>query len=301
MNITKENLNIKKTSIIISCYNYAEFVGEAIESALSQTYKNIEVVVVNDGSTDNSSEVIQAYSSKYKNIIFADNKENRGVIYARNFGIQLCTGYYILPLDADDVIDSSYVQKAVKVYEEMQKYGFIYCKADFIGLEKGIWDLPKFDKEKIKYTNTIFSTALFAKKHFEEVGGYKENMKLGYEDWDLWLSFIEKGLTPYQIPEVLFHYRKHEISRNQSCLINEIKSLRNIFKNHLDYYINDDEFIKKVFRDYSKDLCDEYLKLYKNFEKSYMKYKKLFNIFLVFFITEFVVILLLVYFYGFKA
>ena len=90
----------KKVSIIIPCYNQAEFVPEAIESALNQTYKNVEIVVINDASKDNSSQVIQSYANKHTNIIFLDEEENKGVVKSRNLAISKCSGDYILPVDA---------------------------------------------------------------------------------------------------------------------------------------------------------------------------------------------------------
>ena len=81
----------KKVSIIIPCYNNEKYVEEAIESALNQTYQNIEIVCINDGSTDSSTEKIKPYK-KYSNFIFIDNKENKGVIYSRNYAIDIATG-----------------------------------------------------------------------------------------------------------------------------------------------------------------------------------------------------------------
>ena len=105
----------KKVSVIIPCYNHGCFVSEAIESALNQTYKNIEVVCVNDASTDNSAEIIQKYADKYNNVIFVNQKTNGGLSHSRNTAIENASGYYILPLDADDKIHPSYVEKAVKI------------------------------------------------------------------------------------------------------------------------------------------------------------------------------------------
>ena len=93
-----KNEIVAKVSIIIPCYNQAEYVGESIESALKQTYENLEIVCINDGSTDNSSEVIKSYAEKYKNIVFLDEKTNRGVCCARNMAIAASSGEYIFCL-----------------------------------------------------------------------------------------------------------------------------------------------------------------------------------------------------------
>ena len=115
----------KKVSIIIPCYNQGRFVGEAIQSSLNQTYKNIEIVCVNDCSADNSSEIIKDFAKKYKNILFFDLTENKGVINARNLAIEACRGDYILPLDADDTIEPTYVEKAIQILDKKQVF-YIY-------------------------------------------------------------------------------------------------------------------------------------------------------------------------------
>ncbi|MCQ2743730.1 MAG: glycosyltransferase [bacterium] len=94
----------EKVSIIITNYNKSDYIKEAIESAINQTYKNVEVVIIDDCSTDNSFDLIQNYKEKYNNIVCIRNEQNRGVVYSRNLAINKASGYYILPLDADDVI-----------------------------------------------------------------------------------------------------------------------------------------------------------------------------------------------------
>lgn len=268
----------KLVSIIIPCYNYGNFVSEAINSALNQTYGNIQIVVVNDGSTDNSGEVIKTFADKYKNILFFDNKENNGVVYSRNMAIEASSGYYILPLDADDFIDKTYVEKAVKIFDTKPEIGIVYCNANLIGNKNKKWKLPEFDKEKMLYENCIFASAIFRKEDFIRAGKYKDYMKNGIEDWDLWLSFMELGIKPYKINETLFYYRQHSFgSRNSN--INSLNLKREILKQHKDLYLNSEEFIERAF---SKN-------------KNYKKYRKLFNIFLFISIIEFLGILFLIW------
>ena len=261
-------------SIIITCYNYADFIADAIDSALNQTYKNIEIVIVNDASKDKSSEVIRKYADKYKNIIFFDNTENKGVVYSRNMAIEASRGKYILPLDADDIIDKTYVEKAVNILDTMPEIGIAYCKGRFFGKVNKKWKLPKYNKDEFLFENCIFATALFRKEDFLKVGKYKDCMKDSTEDWDLWISFIESGLKPYRIEETLFYYRIHSgVSRNSQ--LDQYCSKRTLIKNHFETYISSDKFIEKCFS--------------KNKTK---KYKKLFNIFLLISIFEFLLVLI---------
>lgn len=278
----EEVMLMKKVSIIIPCYNQAGYVEEAVLSAINQTYQNIEIICVNDGSTDKTSEVIKKLVDKYKNIVFFDEPENKGVVAARNFAIQACTGEYILPLDADDTIEPTYVEKAVKVLDENKNIGVVYCRAKIFGAEDKIWDLPAYSKESFLYGNVVFCTALFRKSDFVKAGGYKANMEHGWEDYDLWLSFVELGLDVYQIDEILFNYRKHHNeSRTDSSNKNIHKIFKQIIKNHLDLYLDNKYFIRKILTD------TEGINIKKK------KYKNLFNKLLLIAIGEFVAIFVL--------
>lgn len=256
-----------KVSIIIPCYNQGKYVAEAINSALRQTFKDIEIVCVNDGSTDNSVEIIKSFENKYKNFIFLNNKENRGVIYSRNFAIKNCNGTYILPLDADDIIEPTYVEKAVKILDNNPNIGIVYCKAKIFGNYDKYWNLKPFNKSDILYENCIFCSALFRKSDFLKIGGYNNNMKYGCEDYDLWLSFIEQGLEVFQINEILFSYRQYdETSRTTISLKNKKEIWNNLIKNHINLYLNDENFLERLI--FSNSIKTN---------KKYKKYKKMFN------------------------
>ena len=256
-----------KVSIIIPCYNQEKYVAEAINSALRQTFKDIEIVCVNDGSTDNSVEIIKSFENKYKNFIFLNNEENRGVIYSRNFAIKNCNGTYILPLDADDIIEPTYVKKAVKILDNNPNIGIVYCKAKIFGNYDKYWNLKPFNKSDILYENCIFCSALFRKSDFIKIGGYNNNMKYGCEDYDLWLSFIEQGLEVFQINEILFSYRQYdETSRTTISLKNKKEIWNNLIKNHINLYLNDENFLERLI--FSNPIKTN---------KKYKKYKKMFN------------------------
>lgn len=271
-NIIEKTTN-PKVSIIIPCYNQGKYVAEAIQSALDQTYENVEIVVVNDGSTDNSSEIIQQFADKYKNILFFDNKENNGVIFARNMAVDACSGDYILPLDADDIIEPTYVEKAENVLSNNSNIGIVYCRAKLFGSIEKEWKLSTFDKSKILYENCIFCSALFRKTDFIKLGGYKDYMAYGCEDYDLWLSFIEQHYDVYQIDEVLFNYRRYEeCSRSKLSEKDTFNYWKQIIKNHINLYLNDKSFFERLF------IAD--LENIKKIQKKHKKYKKLFNILL---------------------
>ena len=103
-----------KLSVIIAVYNTEKYVEKCLDSLLSQTYSNIELVVVNDCSTDGSLKILKKYAKKYDNIILIDNKQNKGLSYSRNVGLENASGEYTGYIDSDDYIDPNYYEKLMK-------------------------------------------------------------------------------------------------------------------------------------------------------------------------------------------
>ena len=270
---------LPRVSIIIPCYNQCEYVSDAIESALGQAYQNVEIICIDDCSTDKSANVMKHYAEKFENMTFIHLDTHKGVCFARNTAINSCSGEYILPLDADDIIDKTYVEKAVKIMEENSEVGIVYCDARIFGVKNKKWKLPEFNKDNIIFQNCIFNSAMFRKKDFVSCGGYKENMNCGCEDWDLWLSLIEKGVEVYKIEEELFYYRKtNDPSRTDIAKFSQKEILKNIFHNHFNLYKDNEKFYSRVF----------------SVRKNMRKYKKLFNLFLIIKIIELFILILFI-------
>lgn len=245
---------MKKVSIIIPCFNQVEYIDDAIKSALNQTYKNIEIVVINDGSTQPSIKEAITIIDSYKLLgVKIIHTSNEGVVHARNYAIRESSGDYILPLDADDKIAFKYVEECVKIFENSDNLGIVYCEAELFGDINEKWDLPIYSFPEILLRNVIFSSAMFRKADWVETGGYNPNMALGWEDYDFWLSIIQKGKAVYRIPEVLFFYRQKPFSRQKSIKSENMPFLfTNIFRNHLDLYVNNIEFLFKAYIDLAR-------------------------------------------------
>lgn len=227
---------MKKVSIIIPVFNTKHYyINDAINSALKQTYKNIEIIIVNDGSTDK--ETIEYLETINNPVIKVFHQENKGLAEARNKGIKNCSGEYILPLDSDDIIDSTYIEKACNIMNSISDIGIVYCKANLFGTKSGEWKLDDYNFPNILSGNCIFCTALFRKSDWEKVGGYKKEMIYGWEDFEFWLSLIENGAKVYKIPEILFHYRQHNESMLSGVISSRLKySWEQIYKFHKDLY-----------------------------------------------------------------
>ncbi len=222
-------------SVIIPCFNQAEFLYESVDSVLAQTYQDFEIIVVNDGSTDvESIRILETFNRPKTSII---HSANRGLASARNLAIEHAKGRYILPLDADDKIGGTYLEKCVAVLEGQCEIGIVYCEAEFFGLMEGRWDLPPYEFPDILVSPRIFCSAMFRKSDWEQAGGYSLEMIHGWEDHDFWLSVIGLGRGVHRIPEVLFYYRQKSASM-LSAMTREkyIYSFHKLVEHHEDLY-----------------------------------------------------------------
>lgn len=238
-------------SVIMPCYNDGKYIQKAIESLERQTYSNYELIVIDDGSDDIETQKI-IYGLKKRNNILILHTNHLRPAGARNYGIEHAKGKYILPLDSDDMIEPTYIEKAVEILERRPLVGVVYCQADLFGEAKGKWNLPDYSREQLLLDNIVFVTAMFYKKDWELVGGFKTNMDAGMEDYDFWLSILELGREIYQIPEILFHYRIKSVSRTTMFQDNSLqvqKIYRRIFENHKRFYKENYDVVIPVLRD----------------------------------------------------
>lgn len=197
--------SMPKVSVIIPCYNQGQFLDEAVQSVLNQQYADFEIIIVNDGSTDvQTIQKCEAYKHPKIKLL---TTTNNGLAAARNNGIKRAGGTYILPLDADDKIGSDYLIEAVSVLEKNPEIGIVYCKAQLFGAVETEWQLPEYSIREILKNNVIFCSALFKREDWEQVGGYDPGMIYGWEDYDFWLSLIEKNRKVFQLPAIHFYYR----------------------------------------------------------------------------------------------
>lgn len=196
-----------RVSIIIPCYNDGKYLPEAVASARAQAYPNIEIIIVDDHSTDPKTQRVLLDVAAQGLCVLQTPPGKKGLPAARNAGIARATGKYILPLDADDIIEPTYAEKAVAVLEAYPDVGICYCRAGLFGLKRGIWQLPTYSPDLMLLENMIFATAFFRRRDWEAVGGYDESLTLGLEDHAFWLALLEHGAKVHMLDEVLFHYR----------------------------------------------------------------------------------------------
>ena len=239
LNTEKINMmNHPKISVIIPCYNHSQFIIEAMESVLNQTFDNFECIIINDGSTDDTEEVVLNWikiDKKFKYFY----QENSGLSHARNKGVSLSSGSYILPLDSDDKISENYLEECSKVLELRYDIKIVYGEAYFFGNSNKKWNLDKYNFEDILYKNMIYCTSLFRKEDWERVGGYDENLRAGLEDWEFWIHILKQGGEVVKINNCCFYYRLKDNSMVTEYVLNNhygYNSRVYIFEKHIELY-----------------------------------------------------------------
>lgn len=197
-----------KITIGIPCYNQDSFVADALFSALEQTVK-CEIIVVNDGSTDKSLEVMRSYEKEGIKVI---NQINKGLPSARNTLIMNMTGDYLLPLDADDMLEDTCVERMIKVIEETDADIVSPSFKCFGTTQSDVILMPNPTLEDFRTANRVPYCSAIRKDALLEVGGYSPRMLWGYEDYALWIDLLKRGKKMVTMPEKLMLYRTKEES-----------------------------------------------------------------------------------------
>ena len=210
----------EKVSIIVPCYNYGRFLKNCIDSILAQTYQNIEVIVINDGSTDQTSKILQSYNSKIHAIT---NFSFNGVGAARNQGLSFATGRLCLFVDADDYLEPFFLERTVPVIQQ-SKAGIVYSgfRQIFTDRSKNFIPIP-YQRHELMKENYMAVTSLTITDLVKKVGGFDNNLLI--QDYDLWLR-ITHIAPAVGILEPLWNYVMH--GNNGSLMMPQERRLREV-------------------------------------------------------------------------
>jgi glycosyltransferase involved in cell wall biosynthesis len=234
-----------KVSVVIPCYNMGPYIGDAVDSLESQTFTDFEVLIVDDGSTDaDTIEKLKEIQQQYPDFQVL-TKKNSGLAGARNYGIERAKGEYITCLDADDMFKPTYLEKTVQVLDadKRHKKAFVTTWLQEFGARSDLWKTSGYNPVGLLTNNLVHAGSLFRKSVWEEVGGYKKMKIGGYEDWNLWLSMVEKKYEWGIVEEPLFLYR----IRKNSMLVGAKAQ-------HLDIYSELYQLHPEVFERYHEAL-----------------------------------------------
>lgn len=229
---------VTRVSIVIPCFNGGDMVRGAVESALAQRDADVEVVVVNDGSTDPLT-VSALHALHEVPSVVVLHQENLGLPRALNRGIAESTGDYLLVLAHDDEVLPSYAAQAAAVLDTRPEVGIVYCRAERFGGSSGEWHLPEFSIGGMLFGNMIFASAMYRRADFDLVGGYSEDRSRGFEDHEFWLRLIALGREVERLDEILFRYRDTEGSLSNTMVPQDrVEAFAQIFAANSELYID---------------------------------------------------------------
>ena len=193
-------------SVVVPCRNHARFLGEALRSALAQTHSPLEVLLVDDASTDGSREVAAALGVRVV------DGEGAGVERAVNLGVREARGELVVRLDADDVLEPRYVERLLAALRRAPDAAYAYCTPRFFGARTGTMRCFPFSPYfLVLRSNFVSASALVRRADFLAAGGYATDLgEAAQEDWELWLRLLARGRRGTFVREPLLRWRRHE-------------------------------------------------------------------------------------------
>ncbi len=226
-------------SVVVPCFNAESTISETLDSILLQDYHNIEIIIVNDGSTDSSLDLINAFAARETNVnVIA--QANFGQSRARNVGMHSAKGQYIMFLDADDLLATTYVSECIKVFQKRPEVLLVYSDMELFERETGVFHLDVFNLRQFLIRNCIPSFCMLRTAQIKEVGGFDEDMQCN-EDWECWIRMVAHySPNVYKIPKPLYFYRKRntlnsvtDVSRKQEKVDD---SFIYVYNKHYKFY-----------------------------------------------------------------
>lgn len=201
----------KKVSIVLPVYNGEHRVSKAIDSILAQTYKNLELIIVNDCSTDKTSEILKEYERKDPRIKVLNNEINLNLPKSLNRGFSKVTGDYLTWTSDDNAFNVDAISKMVKYLDEHKDTDMVYCDFDIVELDSTYRSTTKtLEPDEIRYENAVGACFLYTRELAEKAGEYDSELFLA-EDYEYWIKAYLNG-NLHHIPEVLYEYGWHDES-----------------------------------------------------------------------------------------
>lgn len=206
-------------SVCVTVFNYERFLDDCLGSIAAQTHKNLDLVIVDDHSTKDESLTAavswaKRHAKRFYRVSVLAHEQNQGPAAARNTAFAHAVGNTVFIIDADNEI---YPRCIARVYAAMKDGGFdaTYTQLEYFGDERKIGSADIWDPAVIAEENYVDVMALIKKSCWAQVEGFS-HIEEGWEDYDFWLKFIDAGLTPGYVPEILSRYRVHGTSRTRT-------------------------------------------------------------------------------------
>jgi glycosyltransferase involved in cell wall biosynthesis len=218
-------------SVSIPCFNYGCYLDECIDSVLVQSFQNFEIIIVDDASNDAlTTKVLTSQEAKDSRIRIIRHSFNMGIAAARNTGVRYSRGDYIVSFDADNVMLHEFLTCHLDTLCNSATgfAGFVYGNCEKFGEESRVVNRKPYSFKNLLRKNNIDCCALYRRKHWEELQGYKEVLRDGLEDWEFWINMAKHGYHGVHIDKVLFRYRAHSGMMTRTSFLSDKRHFRDI-------------------------------------------------------------------------
>ncbi len=230
-----------KVSVIVTCHNYGQYLAQCIDSLIAQTWENVEIIVVDDGSTDDTMQIAQRYGDI---VTYIWQKNSGQPAYPRNAGIEYSCGELVMCLDADDWIEPSMIEECVRMFLKHPEASIVYPGTQCFGTGDDMFAAGPYSFERLLKECIIVCCSIFRREVWEATGGYKTNVR-GAEDWCQWIEAGGLGFFGAPLSRQLFHYRRHADGIFESDVVpNYPEKVRQVILNNSDLYSPD--LVKKA-------------------------------------------------------
>jgi len=226
-----------QVSVVVPCFNLGRYVDEAVQSCLEQSHPDVEIIVVDDGSTEReTSALLASYVRPHTRVV---RTTNNGLAAARNHGASLASGQYLCFLDADDWLAPSYFEKAVSTFKSQSELSFVGSWVQATGEEDWLYTPDQCDLPALLADCTVSTAAVVRREAFWSVGGFDTGMPAqGDEDRDLWINLAAHGHFGTILPEALFFYRRRSGSMVEQAYFGDdhLSLAEYMFHKYQDHY-----------------------------------------------------------------
>lgn len=219
-------------TVVISCFNYGEFLPDAVRSLQAQEGGAPRVVVVDDGSTDPQTQLVLTQLDGEVQVV---RQANQGASRARNTGLRLVDTQYALVLDADDRLAAGALRVLSRALVARPEIGYAYGHIEFFGTRAGVLTMPPFDPWRLMFRHIVGPTALMRREVIEDTGGFDPNF-LHYEDWEIWVHALACGWHGLHLDEPMLQYRQHGSSKFNADRANYREWFRRLRRKHSSLY-----------------------------------------------------------------
>lgn len=241
-------------SIVIPFYRLPQFVEDTVISCINQTYKTIEIIVVDDCSSESeSTEILKKLSTNYPRVKFLTHLERQGSAETRNTGIEAAKGKYAICLDADDKLAPTYVEKCLDLFKKDSRLGFVTSWMQVFGNSYHIIKTPQFDPPKLLAMDAFSSATMFLRQGWTEVGKFDKNIG-SYVDWDFWISLLEKNYRWQTVEQPLIWYRDRANSNSKISVEQKNIQTKKLIEKHKKLYVQHMSDVMIELRSYSDSI-----------------------------------------------